>query len=1093
MSTTDTLRPPRWRRASTTLLAAALAGAAALPRTANGQENRMPSAVRIDSTFHDLEARSIGPAGTSGRVAAIAVSPRSDRVLYVGGATGGLWKSDDGGYEWEPILDDASVNSIGAIGISPAAPDVVWVGSGEANARNSMGVGRGVWKSEDGGDTWEHQGLEGTEHIEAIVAHPADPDVAWLTALGPAWSDGEERGVYKTDDGGDTWRKVLYVDERTGAFELVLDPSNPEHLLASTWEFRRWPWFFESGGPGSGLWESFDGGETWERQTADDGLPAGELGRIGLAFATNDPNVAYALVEAGRSALLRSEDGGRSWESVNTDPNVNERAFYYSRVYVDPTNENRVYRVSGDLTMSEDGGRTFENIAPWAAVHVDHHAFWTHPDGRTIITGNDGGVFVSRDRGRAWRFVENLPLSQFYHLSVDMQTPFNVYGGLQDNGSWRGPSQVWEMASFAGPNIMNHHWRTIGFGDGFAAMIDPTDGTLGYSMSQGGNLQRFDLSSGEWTSIRPPPPDSATELRFNWNAGIALDPFDPAVIYYGSQFVHMSPDRGASWQVISPDLTTDDPEKQRQEESGGLTIDVTAAENHTTIMTIAPSPVERGVIWVGTDDGNVQITRNGGADWENVVDNVPGVPDNTWVPHIEASKHDAGTAYVVFDGHRTGDWTPYVFRTTDYGQSWTPLSPGQIDGFVHVVEEDPVEPNLLFLGSEFGLYFSLDRGANWRKWTHGGYPEGVPTRALVVHPRDHDLAIGTHGRGAWIIDDIRPLREMAADPALAEADLHLFGPPPAYQHTVGMTGPFYFPGDTKFQGENRPYGALLSYLVSPAVADSVAGEGEGGASGGGEQEGFAAFFGGGGGGGGSGPATIEIMDADSVIRTLEGPAEAGVNRAVWGLERKGVPAPDADPDDPEPSGPPVLPGTYGVRVTVSDHTSEGTVEVLPDPRRPRSVEVIRANLDVYWEGQAKLADLQAASRRLSETQRTLELYEGRLEEWDGADEAVRDSLVEATGTVKERLDELLGRLRMPPNLGGIRADTTVTSALGQAVGEATGTPYAPSAGRTAHLEWAMAEADRLLSEIERFYGADVPEYRERLDDAGFDLLSGGGM
>ena len=1068
------------------LLASACASAGAAPSDLSAQEHRSPSAVTEDTIFHSMEARPIGPPGTSGRVAAIAVSPRDDREIWVGAATGGLWKSVDGGFTWDPVMDSESVNSIGAIGIAPTAPHVIYVGTGEANARNSMGVGRGVWKSTDGGSTWTHLGLSRTEHIEAILVHPQDPDVVWLTAMGPAWSDGTERGVYKSTDGGESWEKVLYVDETTGAFEIVLDPSNPEHLLASTWEFRRWPWFFESGGPGSGLWQSYDGGESWDRLTEEDGLPEGDLGRIGLAFATNDPNVAYALVEAENSALLRSDDGGRSWATVNDDRNVNDRAFYYSRIYVDPTNENRVYRVSGDLTMSEDGGRSFENIAPWSSVHVDHHAFWASPDGRTIISGNDGGVYFSHSRGDSWRFVENLPLAQFYHLSVDNQVPFNVYGGLQDNGTWRGPSQVWETPGFAGSNIVAHHWEELGFGDGFAALIDPTDPTLGYAMSQGGNLMRFDLETSGAEGIRPPAPDADTELRFNWNAGIAVDPFDPTVVYYGSQFLHRTGDRGETWEIISPDLTTDDPEKQRQEESGGLTLDVTAAENHTTILTIAPSPVEQGVIWVGTDDGNVQITRDGGATWTNVVDRIRGVPDNTWVPHIEASKHVAGRAYVVFDGHRYGDWETYVYRTDDYGRSWDALSPDQVDGYVHVIEEDPEEPNLLFLGSEFGLYFSLDAGENWRKWTHGDYPAGAPTRALVVHPRDGDLAIGTHGRAAWILDDIRPLRQMAADARIARSPVFLFDVPAAIQHERALTGPFYFPGDTKYQGPNRPYGALISYWVGPEVAESVEGEGE--APAGGQGGGFGGFFGGG--PASTGPATIEIMRADTVVRTLKGPAAAGVNRITWGLERKGLPAPDADEDAPEPGGPEVFPGRYAVRVTVGDHTSEGVVEVLPDPRRQKSEAVLQANLDQYWRGQESLGLLRAAVRRLDETKETLALYESRLEDWDAADEDVRDSLVEETGDLVTMADQLLARLRMPPTKG-IVDDTTVTSRLQGAVGEATGTPYRPSPGRVAQLEWALTAVDGLLNEIERFYVEEIPEYRQSLREAGFDPLGGG--
>jgi photosystem II stability/assembly factor-like uncharacterized protein len=1069
------------------LLVSACATSGAAPAALSAQEHRAPTGTAIDTVFHGLDSRPIGPPGTSGRVAAIAVSPRDEREVWVGAATGGLWKSADGGFTWSPVMDSVRVNSIGAIGIAPSAPHVVYVGSGEANARNSMGVGRGVWKSRDGGRTWSHQGLERTEHIEAILVHPTDPGTVWLTALGPAWSDGEERGVFKSTDGGESWRKVLYVDERTGAFEIVMDPSNPEHLLASTWEFRRWPWFFESGGPGSGLWQSFDGGETWDRLTEEDGLPEGELGRIGLAFATNDPNVAYALVEAEKSALLRSEDGGQSWDAVNTDRDVNDRPFYYSRIYIDPSNENRVYRVSGDLTMSEDGGRTFENIAPWSSVHVDHHAFWASEDGHTIITGNDGGVYFSHSRGDSWRFVENLPLAQFYHLSVDDRVPFNVYGGLQDNGTWRGPSQVWETPGFAGSNIVAHHWEELGFGDGFAALVDPSDPAYGYSMSQGGNLQRFDLTTSGGEGIRPPAPDSDTELRFNWNAGIALDPFDPATIYYGSQFVHRSPDRGETWEIISPDLTTNDPEKQRQRESGGLTLDVTAAENHTTILTIAPSPVERGVLWVGTDDGNVQVTRDGGITWTNVVDRIPGVPANTWVPHVEASKHAAGRAYVVLDGHRDGNWETYVFRTDDYGRSWDALSPGGIDGYVHVIEEDPEEPNLLFLGSEFGLYFSLDGGDSWRQWMHGGYPLGAPTRALVVHPRDGDLAVGTHGRGAWIIDDIRPLRAMAANARIADEAVHVFDVPAAIQHERALSGPFYFPGDTKYQGPNRPYGALISYWVSPATAEAVADSA--GNRGGAEEVGggFAAFFGGGG-PSQDGPATIEILQSDTVVRTLRGPAEAGVNRIVWGLERKGLPDPEAEEDDPEPAGPEVFPGTYAVRVTVGEQSSEGTVEVRPDPRRQKSVAVLQASLDQYWRGEETVQRLEAAVDRLNETRETLDLYEDRLEGWDGADESTRDSLVERTGELKDRLNELLDRLRMPPTKG-IVDDTTVTARVEQAMGRAAGTPYSPSAQRIEQLDWALGQAEDVLGEIDGFYATDVSAYREALRAAGFDPLA----
>ncbi|HEX6133505.1 MAG TPA: hypothetical protein VFZ24_06065 [Longimicrobiales bacterium] len=1054
------------------------------PACASAQRTRAPAAVQTDSVFHGLQARPIGPPGTSGRVAAVDVSPRDDREIWVGAATGGLWKSRDAGFTWTPVMDSVPVNSIGAIGIAPSAPDVVYVGTGEANTRNSMGVGRGVWKTQDGGRSWSYVGLPGTERIEAIIVHPRDPNTAWLSAQGPAWSDGEERGVFKTTDGGRTWRKVLYVDARTGAFELVIDPSNPEHLIASTWEHRRWPWFFTSGGPGSGLWSSWDGGETWRRQTESNGLPKGELGRIGLAFATNDPRVVYALVEAEKSALLRSDDGGETWRAVNTETNVNDRPFYYSRIYVDPTNENRVYRVAGDLTMSEDGGRTFRNIAPWSSVHVDHHAFWTHPDGRTIITGNDGGVYISHDRGGAWRFVENLVLAQFYHLSVDDATPFNVYGGLQDNGSWVGPSQVWETPSFKGSHIVAHHWKEIGFGDGFAAVADPRHPNTGYSMSQGGNLRRFDLVTGEERDIMPTPPDDTTKLRFNWNAGIALDPLDPDVIYYGSQFLHTSRDRGETWRIISPDLTTNDPEKQKQAESGGLTLDVTAAENHTTILTIAPSPVERGVIWVGTDDGNVQVTRDGGGSWSNVVTRIRGVPSGTWVPHIEASRHAAGTAYVVFDDHRRGDWATYVYRTTDYGASWQPLASSGVDGYALAIEEDPVEPNLLFLGTEFGLYVSLDGGRSWRRWANGGYPAGASTMALVVHPRDHDLAIGTHGRGAWIIDDIRPLRALARSPRISESGVHVFDIPPAIQHTRGISGPFYFPGDTRYQGPNRPYGALISYWVGREAAAAVAADtGAAAPAAGGFMPGPQS--------GGRGPARIEIVEGDSVIRTLRGPAKHGVNRIAWALERRGIPQPGAAADAPEPAGPEVLPGRYSVRVRIGDQVSEGVVDVLQDPRTDRPVVAMRQNLETVTRGQRAVADLRRAIDRLERTQSALELYGKELARWESADSATRASLIERTDSVKARVRALLERLRLPPDTKGIVDDTTVTSRLQEALGRATSTPDQPSPDRVQILEQAIARARDLLAEIDRFHATEVSAYRDAVRAAGFELLGGG--
>ncbi|MFQ6047335.1 MAG: hypothetical protein ACE5PT_13435, partial [Gemmatimonadales bacterium] len=968
-------------------------------------------------------------------------------IIYVGAATGGLWKSTTGGVTWEPVMDSLPAASIGAVAIFQASPDIVWVGTGERNRRNSAGVGTGVYKSMDGGRSWTHVGLANTGAIDAIILHPSDPNVACVGALGNTWTESEDRGVYKTTDGGKTWAKILYVNERTGAGDLVMDPSNSNKLLAGMWEHRRWPWFFKSGGPGSGLYITVDGGETWNRLTSEDGLPEGELGRIGLDFSRSKPDVVYAVVEAERSVLMRSDDGGHTWRVVNRERGVMVRPFYYGQVRVDPLNENRVYDVHGTIDLSEDGGKTFRTLLPFARVHVDHHAFWIGPDGNLLIDGNDGGVYISRDRGEGWRFVENLPLAQFYHINVDMETPFNVYGGLQDNGSWQGPSQVWENGG-----IRYYHWAEVAFGDGFATLSDPRDPRYGYAMSQGGFLVRFDKVTGAEEDIRPAHPEGV-ELRFNWNAGIAIDPFDGA-IYYGSQFVHRSPDMGNTWTIISPDLTTNDPEKQRQLESGGLTYDVTAAENHTTILTIAPSPVERGVIWVGTDDGNVQITRDGGGTWENVVVRIRGVPENTWVPHIEASKFEGGTAFVVFDDHRRGNNRPYLYKTTDYGRSWESLVTDDIEYFLHVVEQDPENADVLYLGSEFGMYLSLDGGESWSLWRHG-LPR-APVRALVVHPRDHDLVIGTHGRAAYIMDDVRPLRAFASDPGIAQQPLHLFEIPTAVQYNVSQVGGMRFTADGMFRGENRPYGALLTYWVL---------EGDDSAK-----------------------ATIEVLEGDEVIRRFEGPAKAGLNRTSWDLRRDGFRRlRDEDvPSEFLPPGPGILPGTYTVRVEVGDHEAEGTVTVEPDPR----VEIPRA------DRVAKLDALMRAGRRqeaaVDAVERLRDAKKGVdevLERIKGEDDSTSNAIRQAGDSLKKLLHPLEEEFTGPQEIQGIlRRPDAVLAMVSQAYRALSATLAAPTEAQMLYLEQADARLGRGVERVNDILAQEVAAFRRQVEAAGIELF-----
>jgi photosystem II stability/assembly factor-like uncharacterized protein len=597
-----------------------------------------------------LSARTLGPAAVGGRIAAIDAVASDPNRIVIGAATGGVWISDNGGVTWEPVFDNETVASIGAIAINQSNPDIIWVGTGESNVRNSTSIGGGVFKSVDGGQSWRLMGLANSERIDRIALHPTNPDIAYIAAMGTLWGPNSERGVYKTVDGGETWQQILYVDQQTGATDIKMDPGNPDKLYAGMWQFRRWPYFFKSGGPGSGMYISYDAGKSWSQKTEEDGLPKGELGRMVFGISASEPKRVYALVEAEKSALIVSNDGGEQWSKANEEYNVTVRPFYYTEIAVDPLNANRIYNIDTRLRESIDGGKTFEFnevincCASGNTFHIDNHAFWINPnDSRHMIVGSDGGIGITHDRGETWRFVRNLPLAQFYHIAVDNDHPYHIYGGLQDNGSWRGPSEVWENAG-----IRNLHWQEVGFGDGFDTIPDPEYSRRGYVMSQGGNLSRWDLDTGEQRSIRPDPQAPDVDLRFNWNAGFAQDPFDPATIYYGSQYLHKSEDRGETWTAISDDLTSNDPEMQTFRESGGLTYDVTAAENYTSIVAVAPSKQEQDLIWVGTDDGRVHVTRDGGQNWNRIDGRARGVPEGAWVPMIAPSPHEPGAAFVHY-------------------------------------------------------------------------------------------------------------------------------------------------------------------------------------------------------------------------------------------------------------------------------------------------------------------------------------------------------------------------------------------------------------------------------------------------------------
>jgi len=900
-----------------------------------------------------IAPRNIGPGGMSGRVTAIDVVNENRDVLYIGTASGGIWKSSSGGISWAPLFENQKTASIGAIAIQQSNPDVIWVGTGEGNPRNSLNGGYGVYRSLDAGKTWNLMGLEKTRHIHRIIVHPSDPDVVYVAAIGSPWGEHPDRGIFKTSDGGQNWTKILYSNSSSGAADLIIDPSNPNKLIASLWEHKRDPWFFKSGGKGSGLYITIDGGKNWTKKTDIDGLPEGELGRIGLAISHNKPNIIYALIEAKKNALYKSIDGGDKWIKVNDKSGIGNRPFYYSDLFVDPQNENRIYTVFTYVNVSEDGGKSFQELMPAYnvnnGVHPDHHAWWIHPeDGSFMIDGNDGGLNITYDGGNSWRFVGNIPVGQFYHISVDNEYPYNVYGGMQDNGSWRGPAYVWKAQG-----IRNSYWQEIAFGDGFDVVPDNDDSRFGYAMSQQGNVSRYDWQTGNNYGVRPTHPDPDVVLRFNWNAAIGQDPFDNSVVYFGSQFVHKSTNKGLTWEVISPDLTTNDPEKQKQSESGGLTLDATGAENHCTLLVIEPSPLKKNMLWTGSDDGRVYITQDGGNSWVELTKNLKQLPEGSWITQIKASNKDAGTALLVANDYRRYNYTPYVFKTTNYGKSWKRIvDENDVFGYALSIVEDIETDRLLFLGTDDGLYYSLDAAENWTKFDSKVFPT-VSTKDLVIHPREHDLVIGTFGRAAWVLDDIRALRAIAMNPELVLKESHIFEPPTAYLASYQQPLGFRFGGDALYNAENRKYGSMLTYFYNA-----------------GEEKNKDSL-------------TLKFFDGKRLIRTLKtkAPIETGFHRWYWYMDEKGVNRPSRSDrkGNSEPGGVTVKPGTYKVVLESKNESSEIEVNVMIDPRLEVSEKAIEDRYNYAKKLEAYIEKTSAAVDQLKSSKKILSFYKKRIE------------------------------------------------------------------------------------------------------------------
>jgi len=759
------------------------------------------SAEKIDKLFEKLSWRSIGPAIMGGRTVDIEALARKPWVIYAAIGPSGVWKSENNGITWKPIFHKEKTVSVGDIAVSQSHPHIIWVGTGEATCRNSVTIGDGVYKSTDGGKTWKNMGLKETRHISRIIINPGDPNIVYVAAMGHLWGPNKERGLYRTIDGGQTWEKVLYLDENTGIADLAMDPEDSLTLYAAAYEYRRLPYYFSSGGPSSGIYKSTDGGRTWKKLVKD--LPQGILGRIGLAVSQSKPNVVYALIEHKDGGVWRSEDKGQSWKRMcdyKTYKMINFRPFYYSQIRVDPNDDKIVYVFSGGLYVSKDMGKKFRAIS--AGTHSDHHALWIDPSNPLhLIDGNDGGIDITFDGGKNWYDVKHMAVAEVYHIGFDFRNPYYVYCGLQDNGSWGGPN-----ATLDSGGIRNSDWYMIGGGDGFYTVVDPTDHDIIYSNWQMNNLCRYNLEIGRSKIIRPAASLKDPPYRFNWNSPVYISPHDPKTVYTGGNYLFKTTDGGHSWELISPDLTTNDPRKQI--DSGGpITPDNTGAEIHCTIVTISESPVEQGVIWCGTDDGNVQLTRDGGRSWHNVVENIPGLPPYTWCSSIEASHFEGGKAYVAFDGHRTDDYRPYLYVTTDYGQTWRSIKGNLPLGWIHVVREDLKNKNLLFVGTEFGIFASLDGGQSWFS-LRNNLPT-VAVRDIAIHPRENDLIIGTHGRGIWIMDDISPLQEMNSDLLETEAYLFNIRPTTAFLRS-SRREPFSRP---IFAGKNPAYGMIItSYL-----------------------------------------------------------------------------------------------------------------------------------------------------------------------------------------------------------------------------------------------------------------------------------------
>jgi photosystem II stability/assembly factor-like uncharacterized protein len=1047
-----------------------------------------------------LEFREIGPAVMGGRIDDFAVVESNPSIVFVGVASGGVWKTMNNGTTWEPVFDKEAVSTIGDIAIAPSDPSIVFVGSGEPNNRQSSSWGDGVYKSVDGGKTWHKMGLAATHHIGRVVIHPKNPDVVYVAALGHLWGPNPERGVYKTTDGGKNWTQVLKINDDTGVSDIAMDPESPDTLYAAAYERRRTPYGFSGGGPDSAIYKTTDGGATWKKLTK--GLPyenEGDTGRIGLDIYRKDSNIVYAVVQHEKGGTFRSDDKGETWKKMG---DTNPRPSYYSQIRIDPNNDLRIWELGAQMFYSEDGGKTFSTQRV-RGIHGDFHAMWINPaDSNHMITGSDGGIHWSYDAGKTWDFLNTIAIGQFYEVALDNQKPYQICGGLQDNASWCGPSQT-----LAADGIVNDDWTLMPGGDGFYAAIDTVEPWVVYTESQDGHLSRRDARLGQQRSIMPEARDKEPHYRFQWNSPVAISAFEHNTIYYGGNYLFKSTDRGDSWTKLGGDLTTGVDRNKLQ--IFGKTPDKNTLSRHDgvqeypTITTLSESPLTVNVLWVGTDDGNVQVTRDGGKTWKNVADRVKGVPKGTYVSRVVASKYGEGTAYVTFDGHRADDYNVYIFMTSDYGESWKAIRTGIPDaaGTVHVVREHPRNQNLLFAGTEFGLWISWDRGANWTALKNN-FPT-VPVDDIQIQARDNDLVLATHGRSVWIFDDLTPIEKF--DSTVANSDLTFFTPRPSTEWSLKRR--HWSGGQKTYLAKNPPYGVILTYYLKEVVPPEAPKTGtddkekKSDAASDTSKPDSAAKK--------EGKAKISIYDKDGkLVREFDGPGAAGMNRTNWDLRWN--PAAEPTPQQLEamaagfgfgPRGPQVEPGEYTIKIKAGSKEASQKVVVEEDPR----IQMSAADHAARREAMDKL---YAMAKTTANDRKTIEGIKEALknarDQWKrdaGKPEApkIPDDIQKAAEELQKKVDAVAEKfVREREGLGNAgppfewKADPLPDQTQGL-LGDLDSFAAAPGGqqkDRIAELTGLVSDASAAVKKIAE---EDLPSLNKKMNDAGIPHIVPAGV